>query len=73
MDPLQASAARYVSPVRKSEVEEIEAFYDTHAFAGWHKSRRALLLLVQMLRTVRGRRGGEAPTTPEIASTAGRA
>jgi len=73
MDPLHAIAARQVSPVRKSEAEEIEAFYDAHAFAGLHDARRALMYLIQRLRDARGRLGRKVPTAPGIASAAERA
>lgn len=73
MDPLQAIAAHQVSPARKSEAKEVQAFYDTHAFAGWHDARRTFMHLVQLLRNARGRLGRKAPTGQEIASAAGRA
>jgi hypothetical protein len=72
MDPIQAIAARQVSPVRKSEAEEIEAFYDAHAFAGLHDAQRALKHLVQLLRDARSRLGRKAPTAPKFVSRAGR-
>lgn len=73
MDPLQAIAAHQVSPNRKSEAEEAEDFYQTHAFAGLHGARRALLHLVLSLRAIRIRLGRDAPTAPKIVSKAGRA
>ena len=72
MDPIQAIAARHVSQPRRSEAEEIEAFYNSHAFAGLHEARRRLLHLVQLLRDWRLRIADKAQTKPEIASTAGR-
>jgi hypothetical protein len=73
MDPLQAIAARQVSLARKSEADEIDAFYDAHALEGLHNARRALMHLVRLLRDARSRLGRKAPTAPEIASGAGRA
>jgi hypothetical protein len=73
MDPLQAIAAHQVSPIRKSKSEEIEAFYDAHAFAGVHNARRALIHLIQLLRGAPSRLGRKAPTAPKFVSIAGRA
>ena len=72
MDPIQAIAARQVSHIRKSEAEEVEAFYNAHAFAGLHDARRALKHLVELLRDARSRLGDKAPTAPKFVSRAGR-
>jgi hypothetical protein len=72
MDPIQAIAARQVSHIRKSEAEEVEAFYNAHAFAGLHDARRALKHLVKLLRDARSSLGHKAPTAPKFVSRAGR-
>ncbi|NNF23794.1 MAG: hypothetical protein HKN63_03160 [Rhodobacteraceae bacterium] len=53
MDHIHCIAAQRISTSRKSEAEDVDAFYSAYAFAGFHTCRKAVKATFASLRAGR--------------------